>query len=483
MNLRTYLKLVWLMMKEEYRFHTHFTSPLTFFLFPIMLITFGGGAVFALQRAGISMLSLSLSLHFGIFVYGLVTGSLGFMGKEIVERRFGQVAFLFGIPQFQPVSYKESFTAFFLRDVFFYIIYIVIPMVIGQLIFVPFTRLQPLDIVLLIFTVTASFSLGVSIAFLIAMVYLRTTSGFYAIIVVLSLLGIGLGVIRYRYLWILTGVLNFAHPLLVSLTISAVLLLAGALITLLSSALIAERQEGRISEYKNEYDKYYGYSRAFRSYAPLVAKEIIDLLRSRTISKIIFSFVLPLFILLGLTWLARMGLKVDIDFNTIFYGGMIGYFGVMIYSWINNMDVPDIYQTLPLSVPDVIRGRILIYHIINAVLGTTLVIFMGVIREEYALIPIALIVMFFTSAYIVAATAYLTGIRPNTLLFNIWITFKFNLFALVPLFLLTLLAMSLGKSPLLAYGGLAGMCIVLAGVTWMLYRSIDYKWKNAQFMM
>ena len=54
------------------------------------------------------------------------------------------------------------------------------------------------------------------------------------------------------------------------------------------------------------------------------------------------------------------------------------------------------------------------------------------------LVPLALPVMIITSLYIVSATAFLTGLRPNSSLYNIPILIKFNLFSVVPLIFITM---------------------------------------------
>src|SRR5437867_2649934 len=82
-------------------------------------------------------------------------------------------------------------------------------------------------------------------------------------------------------------------------------------------------------------------------------KEFVDLQRSGTYAKMFFSFVTPLLLLSFTAWFVRYGLQVPVGFNTVFYAGMVGFFGVILYNWMNNVDATDYLATVPASVPQV----------------------------------------------------------------------------------------------------------------------------------
>src|SRR3990172_7441041 len=82
-----------------------------------------------------------------------------------------------------------------------------------------------------------------------------------------------------------------------------------------------------------------------RGYRVLLAKEIVDLRRSGTVAKMFFSFVAPLLFLSFTAWFVRNGLRAPVGFNSELYGAMVGFFGVLLYNWLNNVDAMDYYAT------------------------------------------------------------------------------------------------------------------------------------------
>jgi hypothetical protein len=216
-------------------------------------------------------------------------------------------------------------------------------------------------------------------------------------------------------------------------------------------------------------------------YSALVAKEFLDLFRSRTFTKIIFSFAVPLVFITFLSWFVNVGLDIPLDFNIIFYGGMVGFFGMMIYSWQNNTDVIEFYQVLPITVPKVIKSKIIVFAIISTGISTSFVIGMAIIHDQIMLIGWALLVMFITSFYIVTAVAYLTGLRTNTYLFNITVLMKFLVVVLLPLFCITILSFTLYSNYFISVLSIVFMCSILFAGTYILMRGIDKKWSKEDF--
>ena len=98
-----------------------------------------------------------------------------------------------------------------------------------------------------------------------------------------------------------------------------------------------------------------------------------------------------------MNWFLDKGLPIQIDFNTIFYGVMIGFLELC-STLANSIDTPHFYSTLPVQVSDVIRARLLLF-------GTTWwipLIFMALISymsNELDLLPIGIIVMITVGIY------------------------------------------------------------------------------------
>jgi hypothetical protein len=251
--------------------------------------------------------------------------------------------------------------------------------------------------------------------------------------------------------------------------------------TAAASILIQEHLEVPNKKFTNDLPKVVKQFRITGNYSALVAKEYLDLFRSRTLTKIIFSFAVPLIFITFLSWFVNFGLDISVDFNIIFYGGMVGFFGMLIYSWQNNTDVIEFYQVLPITVPKVIKSKIIIFALITTGISTTFVIGMAIIHNQIMLLGWALLVMFITSFYIVTAVAYLTGLRTNTYLFNLTVLLKFLILVLLPLFCITVLSFTLNANFIISILSLIFICIMLFAGTYVLLKGIDKKWSGEDF--
>ena len=101
-------------------------------------------------------------------------------------------------------------------------------------------------------------------------------------------------------------------------------------LSLMATLLITDHQEQapvQMIGYQNrlqEYIKKFNWAWNI-SHPAIISKERIDLQRSKTGIKMFFSFAFPLGILTFMNWFNDKGVPVQIDFNTIFYGVMVGF--------------------------------------------------------------------------------------------------------------------------------------------------------------
>jgi hypothetical protein len=191
---------------------------------------------------------------------------------------------------------------------------------------------------------------------------------------------------------------------------------------------------------------------------------------------------MPLIFLSFASFLVKYGFNIPVGFNTIFYGAMVGFFGILIYSWLNNVDVTDFYETLPLTVPQLIKARLFVFFILTIWISTIFVVAIGIINGELHLLWLALLIMFITSMYMVITIAYLTGLRTNTSLFAPDVMMKFWILALLPDVGITILSFTLYSNLLYSLIGLLLVCFTLLFASFILYRGIDSKWSRAEFI-
>ncbi|MFQ6061354.1 MAG: hypothetical protein ACE5KV_08725, partial [Thermoplasmata archaeon] len=218
-------------------------------------------------------------------------------------------------------------------------------------------------------------------------------------------------------------------------------------------------------------------------YQALLSKELLDLGRSGTVTKMFFSFVTPLLFLSFTAWFIKTGLTLPVGFNTVFYGAMVGFFGVLLYSWLNNVDITDYYATLPVTVPQVIKAKLRAFVMMTLWISTVFVVLISWLNRDTTLLWLALPVMFIVSLYMVVMVAYLTGLRTNSFLFDPGVLVKFSIMAILPDLCLTILSFTLmvPGQLLFSIAGILLVCVILIGTTWLLYRGIDQKWSRTEF--
>src|SRR5439155_1529661 len=227
-----------------------------------------------------------LLLHVSVFLYGLSVGAFGFLGRQYLERTTGMRNYLVAMPGILPMRFRRTFLGMFLRDAIF---------------------------------------------------YMRSRAGFVVAVAVVSAIFATAGAARViPFSWILPSLA--AHELLPPLgsdlgaAASLALFGLGIVAALITGAaiLVPERFEPPTVRARNELPGIIARLSRLEGYSALLGKEFVDLQRSGTYAKMFFSFVTPLLLLSFTAWFVRYGLQVPVGFNTVFYAGMVGFFGVIL---------------------------------------------------------------------------------------------------------------------------------------------------------
>jgi len=478
------------MLKEEYRMHVTYSSRTIFLALPMFItfVAFGMGISLHQLERNISIQELLTLMHVGVFLYGLSVGAFGFLGKTYVERRYGKNNYVINMPALLPLSFKRTFFGMYLRDVIFYVVLVLLPALLGLLLAAPIAHFSVLSIGGVFLAALLSFLIGISFSFAVSVIYTRSVKAFLAVILAFIALVTGNGIFDLYSMETILPALAFqvSIPPLATAWESAVFYLGICIAVVASLATVAtllvrESLNGGKSQYDEKYPGYYGRFAFARSYQGLLAKEFVDLVRSGTIGKMVFSFVAPLVFLSFSTWYVNYGLAIPVGFNTVFYAAMVGFFGVLLYSWLTNIDLMDYFETLPVSVPKVIKTKLLTFLFLTLGISTAFVLAIAWINGEMQLLWLALPVLYITSTYMVVATAYLTGLNPNSFLFNPEILVKFAIVSVLPDLCLTILSFSVGSRDITAILGIALVLGVLAACTWLFYRGIEEKWSRTSF--
>jgi hypothetical protein len=478
---RQHLRLVRLMMTEELRLNAGMIGRVQFLLFPMMILVFS--LILALASKQLltttPMDQLYVILHALLFVYGLAVGGFALFGERIASRRFGQVSLLLQTPTLLPVRFRTIFLAFYVKDVIYYLLYTIAPLVAGIALSIPVTGFHITSVLFLLLTATLSFLLGISLSFCLSSVYVRWRTGFIAL---LGGVFVFLSAAYFRKWFDITQLLP---SLELQRTANLWYLLLSAMLVVVLSAVAVLTLQVRFGTSSRLFSaEMLEASRSFkfaRGAGTLMAKDWIDLKRSRTLGPVVGAYLGPLLFLAIIFWFVEGIIQIRIPINLIFYSAMIGFFSVSIYGWLNMLDAPSFLEVLPVRVSEMVKTKVLMLSLFALVLSTVFLLALGIVQIELDLLPLALLVGYSSTAFTVCGTAYLTGLRTNSYLFDPKILAKFALMNVPPLCALVLLSFNYVSDAAFFGPVIIGVCLLLLGGSYLLYKGIDRKWGKESF--
>ena len=202
---------------------------------------------------------------------------------------------------------------------------------------------------------------GLAISFLASSLWMRgrpfTIVG--PILIVFLGIAVGIGLIDLDL-----GLWGLAIQREQALWIVVAALIGCALVGLISAVLILDDFEAKVIEHADLFEPFYRRLNFLGrgEVRLLVAKEFVDLRRSGALKKMTVSYSIPLLVLLGMAWLVDFA-EAPIPINLLSYAPFLGFFGFNFYSWLTALDSPDFMNGLPLSVPQLIRAKVVVYFL------------------------------------------------------------------------------------------------------------------------
>jgi hypothetical protein len=479
------------MLKEEFRTHASYSGRGRFLTFPIFvfLLAFASGLTLDKMLETISLQQFGTFAHLSAFLYGLSVGAFGLMGRDYLERRYGRNNYLVAMPYLLPISFRTTFLGIYIRDAIFYVVLMLVPATLGILAAAPFMGFSVVSIALFFVAILATFMLGMSLSFLASVIYIRNVKAFAAFTTAIIVLFVSHGVFGYPSLETIVPSLGFQMSVrpfhadaLLALEYIGLSLVEISVMTALAFFLVQVTIRISSQSYPTLLPSYYSRVPILKGLSlALVSKELVDLRRSGIIAKMFFSFILPLLFLSFTAWFVNNGLAIPVGFNAVFYAAMVGFIAIMMYNWLNNVDLADYYSTLPVTVPQLIKARIVVFLLLTSGISLFFVVAISILNGETNLLWLAIIVMFVTSIYMVVMTAYLTGLKTNSFLFDTGVLARFSILSFLPDLCLTILSFSLSANWLYAVAGLALVLGTLIITTTILFRGIEPKWASTSF--
>lgn len=431
------------MVKEEWRLHSSLFGNSGFVLFPvfIFLFTFFVSLVLPVFREIVTDAQIALGMHYFFLLMGAMIGAFGLMGREFMNRRFGQASLIAYSSRVLPVSERFIFANFLGKDVIYYFILYILPFVAG---FALATKIvpagmfsTPLTLLTLVLTLSLSFVIGISVMFFLSTVYAHSGRISFLCLFITSILLLRVsGNLDQSSLYSLPSLSFFLDPSEKFLLFSGVLIFVPSALSLIFLKIDFPQYQ---KDFSNSFSKICKHLGSYR-YAAFIAKDSLDLKRSEGgLGKIIFSFVLPL----TLVWILLSSLSrviPNLSALTLF-ALVLGVLSSSMYNWLTEYDIFASYAFLPLKASDMIKSKINSYLILN-LLPLVILILLALKNEPSSLIP-SLLLFLTISFYMVTVLVYLTGLSPSINLYNAK-TFALYTLSVVPILMFNIVLSMFG---------------------------------------
>lgn len=460
------------MLKEEWRMHSNLFGNTGFSLFPgfIFLFTFFVSLVLPVFSEIFTYAQIALGMHYLFLLLGGMVGAFGLMGREFMNRRFGQASLIAYSSRTLPVSERLIFANFLVKDIVYYFVFYVLPFIAGFALaaaLIPAGNFHfPVTLFLLLLTLSLSFMIGLSLVFFLSTIYAH--SGKLLTLVLLAgcifMLFIS-GNLDSGIFYILPSLSFFLLPSKSQFLLSSgLIILPSALSILFLKVDFPQAKKSFPNSFSRLCEKFGSYR-----YAAFVAKDFLDLKRSEGgLGKLIFSFLLPA----ALIWLLLSALgKVLPALNIlVLFSLVLGVLSSSMYNWLTEYDIFASYAFFPLKVSDMIRNKLNSYLFLNLA-PLILLIPLTLKRDPAVLLP-ALLLFLSISLYMVSILIYLTGLSPSINLYN-GRTFAVYTLSVMPLLLVNIILSMFGPYYVLVNFLLVPLSLYLLGQSFRKWDRIE----------
>lgn len=404
------------MILEEYRIHSSLFGGRLFALFPVLIFFC---CLLASSQIDLFTMVLSYnfmfqSLHFIFLFIGVSIGAFGLYGKEILNRRFGQASLLAYSSRTLPISERKIFFSFFLKDIIYYMILWILPILAGLITGSIFSTIPLSSAAFGSLTLIATFLLGLSFSFFLSTLYAHSNK-----ITILVLLAVVLYIIFFKgYMTLPLSSLLFSYTLFFQPTPNIVgLCLFFILVPILFSLIFVKidypQKKKAYANIFTPINQKLGFTKQYSIY---LSKDLIDLYRSEGgLGKVIFQFLLPIIF----TWLfLYIFTKIIPDIQAVMiFSIFLGVVSSSLYTLLTAFDSFNPYMILPVKVSTILKSKIINYLFLN-IISLIILLSASISLQELHYFIAALCVFITLSIYCLFATIYFTGLQPSILMYN-----------------------------------------------------------------
>lgn len=456
------------MLREEWRLHSELLGGARFGAFPLLIVGLVAGAVWLLDYTGTDPSAVVAGLHALAFVFGLHTGSIGFVGRDAVGNVLGEMTLVVFSGRTLPLSKSRLLGIFVVKDVVYYAALFLLPMAVGVAPAVLASGGFGLTTVPLLWvTLTATFVLGIGLTIagvglsakgrpggaLVLALAVGAVAAWYTGVPVLSYTPYGL----------------YQNPTLASAGGSAGLILLAYTV---GAATFDPQVQSTDRSVGPDFRRWLA-----RVDDPVAAKTLLDVDRSSGgFGKVLFSAAVLLGVTAGLVDLASdiTGVAPSVGVS---FGAVLGLTGFTTYNWLTTNDDVESYLAQPLDAESVFHGKLRAFLLLGPAVGLAFYA-VGVAwhRTPLGSALVGAVVLVGVACYVFGLTIYLAGMSPNEFLFDTGLYAAFGAAVAVPLVPILVVAFALAPigGELLAALGVGGVVLGIVGMG--LYRRSLPKW-------
>ena len=254
---------------------------------------------------------LRFALHLPLLFFSLGMGTFAFRGREAISQRM-EITTLIAAPAIQPLPNSMAHYAFFVKELVYYALLILTPIILGMALESFSVKLEPSQhhssgppCLGRGWPCLMTIAQGLAISFLASSLWMRGRpfTIFGPILIVFLGIAVGIGLIDLDL-----GLWGLAIQREQALWIVLAALFGCAFVGLLSAVLILDDFEAKVIEHADLFEPFYRKLNFLGKgeVRLLVAKEFVDLRRSGALKKMTVSIQFPLLVLLGMAWLVDL---------------------------------------------------------------------------------------------------------------------------------------------------------------------------------
>ena len=453
------------MLAEEFRMHSRLFGPRRFVVFPVVIAVLTGAGVWLLGQTGVSLSLLVGGLFALVLFLGFQVGTVGLVGRDAMRDVLGETTLLVFSARTLPVSRRRLLGVFLLKDLLYYAVLFLAPVVVGFLPVVLDGGLTVGRVGLLWVTVAATFALGAGTSLALAGIATRSRLAVAALVaaIVAGLLFDPATAVA------LSPYAVYADPSVETLLSGAVLLA----VAVVAGPLLFEPPT-RDGVRRVETDRY---RRLHRLGGPFAARPVVEVVRSSgSVWKVVFS----LGVLFGVAALLldRVVAALGIDPSAgIAVATLLGLGTFTTYNWLTQHDDDREFLRYPARMDAVFAGKLRAFLALSLPTGLAYLALAGLLFPRPELL-LGVVVFPALSVYVFGLTAYLTGLWPTELLFDtpLFAVYGAGLFVVaVPLLVA---ALAFDEWPLAAAAGAVVLAVLSAVAGLVLSRRAGPRWHD-----